>query len=64
MSQSISGSLYATYADHTCYLFETGVALASVGALEDISALTTAQSRFIDAHLLNIMKSVQIVPNR
>jgi hypothetical protein len=40
------------------------VALASVGALEDISALTTAQSRFIDAHLLNIMKSVQIVPNR
>lgn len=42
MSQSISGKLYTTYVRPTCYLFETDVAEASMGALEDISALTPA----------------------
>jgi len=64
MSQSISGKLYATYVGPTCYLFETDVAMASPGALDDIPALTPAQLRFIDAHLLNIMKSVRIVPRK
>ena len=62
MSQSISGKLYATYAKSTCYLFETGLATASPGAVETIKALTPAQIRFIDAHLLAIMKTVRIVP--
>jgi hypothetical protein len=64
MSQSIFGTLYATYAGRTCYLFETDIAVASPGALDDIQALTTAQLRFIETHLLNIMKSVRIVPSR
>jgi hypothetical protein len=62
MSQSISGKLYATYLRPICYLFETDVAVASPGALDDIPTLTPAQLRFIDTHLLNIMKSVRIVP--
>jgi hypothetical protein len=33
MSQSISGDLYATYANHTCYLFETDLALADEQAV-------------------------------
>jgi len=58
MSQFISGTLYAMYASHTCYLFETDVA----GSLEeDIQRLTPSQSRYIDAHLLDIMKSVRIL---
>jgi len=61
MSQSISGKLYATYVRPTCYLFETAVAEASMGALEDISALTLAQRHSIDRHLFDIMKSVRIV---
>jgi hypothetical protein len=63
MSQSISGTLYVTYAGHFCYLFETDMAVASPGVLDDIRPLTTAQSRFIDKRLLDIMKSVRIVPN-
>jgi hypothetical protein len=59
MSQSIGGELYATYVGSTCYLFETDVAVAS---LDDIQALTPAQLRYIDIHLLDIMKSVRIVP--
>ena len=62
MSQSVSGKLYATYVRPTCYLFETDVAEASMGALEDISGLTPAQQHFIDEHLFDIMKSVRIVP--
>ena len=62
MSQSVSGKLYATYVRPTCYLFETDVAEASTGALEDISGLTPAQQHFIDEHLFDIMKSVRIVP--
>lgn len=62
MSQSVYGKLYATYVRPMCYLFETDVAEASMGALEDISALTTAQRHFIDTHLFDIMKSVRIVP--
>jgi hypothetical protein len=61
MSQSISGKLYATYVRPTCYLFETAVAEASMGTLEDISALTPAQRHSIDRHLFDIMKSVRIV---
>jgi hypothetical protein len=60
MSQSNSGKLYATYAHPNCYLFETDVAVAS---LDDIEGLTPAQLRFIDTHLLEIMKSVRIVPS-
>ena len=64
MSQSISGNLYATYADQTCYLIETDLAAALPGVLNDIRALTPAQLRFIDIQLLNIMKSVRIVPTK
>ena len=63
MSQSNAGELHATYVGSTCYLFETDVAVASPGALDDIQALTPAQLRYIDIHLLDIMKSVRIVPN-
>jgi hypothetical protein len=61
MSQSTAGKLYATYARPTCYLFETDVALASPEVVGVIRALTPAQLRFINAHLLTIMKSVRIV---
>jgi hypothetical protein len=64
MSQETSGELYATYARGICYLFETDVATASPGSLDDIDALTPAQNRGIDRHLLEIMKSVRIVPTR
>ena len=60
-SQSTSGKLYATYVRSICYLFETNVAVASP---DDIPALTPVQLRFIDTHLLNIMKSVRIVPRK
>lgn len=63
MSQSNSGTLYATYVHPNCYLFETDVAEASPGALDGIRALTAAQQRFIKTHLLAIMKSVRIVPS-
>jgi hypothetical protein len=62
MSQSVSGKLYATYVHPNCYLFETDVAVTSPGALDDIVGLTAAQLRFIDTHLLDIMKSVRIAP--
>jgi len=68
MSQFTSGKLYATYVQSTCYLFETDVAGASPDALDGIPTLTgyrrpipTAE---IDAHLLKIMNSVQITPER
>jgi hypothetical protein len=64
MSQSIAGELYATYVGLTCYLFETDVAVASPGVVDDIPALTPAQLHYIDIHLLDIMKSVRIVANR
>ena len=64
MSQSISGSLYATYANQTCYLFETDIAVASESVLDNVQGLTTAQLRFIFTHLEDIMKSVRIVPSR
>jgi hypothetical protein len=63
MSQSISGDLYATYANHTCYLFETDLALADEQAV-DLPGLTTAQLRYIFAHLESIMKSVRIASRR
>jgi hypothetical protein len=59
MMQSISGSLYATYANHTCYLFETDVAVAD--DTTDIDhPLTKGRLRYIFAHLESIMKSVRI----
>ncbi len=61
MMQSTSGKLYATYTNQMCYLFETDVAAVSVGGLENVRELTSAQSYSIDLHLLNIMKSVRIV---
>ncbi len=64
MSQSISGTLYVTYASHTCYLFETDVAAVSLGVVDDVQGLTLAQGRYIEARLLDIMKSVRIVPSR
>jgi len=47
-----------------CYLFETDVATASPRVLDGIQALTPAQERFINAHLLDIMKSVRIAPRQ
>jgi hypothetical protein len=61
MSQSTSGKLYATYAGSTCYLFETDVAVVSPGVVDNIQALTPAQLSFIDSHLIDIIKSVQIM---
>jgi hypothetical protein len=60
MSQSNSGKLYATYVHPNCYLFETDVATASA---DNVQILTPAQLRVIEAHLLDIMKSVRIVPS-
>jgi hypothetical protein len=64
MSQSISGSLYASYAKHTCYLFETDLALASEAVLDDVDGLTTAQLKYIFDHLDGIMKTVEIAPGK
>jgi hypothetical protein len=63
MSQSISGDLYVTYENHTCYFFEADVALASTAALEDVTALTTEQLTSIYDHLFEIVKSFRIVKN-
>ena len=63
MSQSIAGSLYTTYVGSICYMFETDVAVASPGALDNIKTLTPAQLRSIDRHLQDIMQSVRILPN-
>lgn len=59
MSQWIYGNLYTTYAHGTCYWFETGIAGAS-GVEEDINAMTKGQTRRIEVHLLEIMKTVRI----
>jgi hypothetical protein len=61
MSQSISGDLYVTYENRTCYFFEADVALASPAVLEDIPGLTAEQLRAIYAHLFDIVKSFRIV---
>lgn len=61
MSQSNSGTLYATYVRPTCYLFETDVAVAW-GVVDLVPALTPKQLRIIDTHLFEIMKSVRIEP--
>ena len=63
MSQSTFINLYATYSNHTCYLFETDVALADEDAV-DLPGLTTSQLRYIFAHLESIMKSVKIASRR
>jgi hypothetical protein len=62
MNQGDAGTLYATYANRTCYLFETDVATISTGVVDDVSNLTSVQWRHIDAGLLEIMKSVRIDP--
>jgi hypothetical protein len=61
MTQASQGTLYATYAQSVCYLFEIDVATASA-VLDDYPALTPAQWHFIWGHLVNIMKSVRIMP--
>ncbi len=60
MSQSISGDLYATYAQHTCYLFEADVAMVSAAVVDDIKPLDTAQMSAIFKRLTEIMKTVRI----
>jgi hypothetical protein len=60
MNQSTSGTLYVTYANASCYLFETTVSAASLAVLDDIVGTTEAQDRFIDAHLKLIMRTVRI----
>lgn len=62
MSQSNSGSLYATYMQSVCYLFEIDVATASPDAADDIRGLSAAQMRILWGHLEDIMKSVRIRP--
>ena len=64
MNQWIYGSLYTTFAKHTCFLFETDVAEASESILDNVHGLTAAQLRFIEAHLREVMKSVRIMPSR
>ncbi len=61
MSQSSSGKIYAIYGGPTCYLFETDVAVVSPGVVDNIQALTPAQLSFIDSHLVDIIKSVQLI---
>jgi hypothetical protein len=62
MSHSISGTLYAAHAGPTCYLFETDMAVVAPGVVDGIQALTSAQLDSIHNHLLEVMKTVQIVP--
>jgi hypothetical protein len=63
MSQPIEGKLYVTHEGSTCYLLETDLAVLSSG-MDHIQTLTSAQLRYIDIHLLGIIKSVRIVPKR
>jgi hypothetical protein len=63
MSQSTSGELYATWAKGTCYLFEIDLSMASIGALDDIDELTSAQADEIWRRLTGIMKTVRIAPH-
>lgn len=60
MSQSASGELYATYAAHTCYLFETNEAAGTVGVMEDVRGLTPSEDRTINSGLHAIVHSVRI----
>lgn len=60
MGKWISGKFYATYAGHTCYLFETDTAAVQDGLMEGVTSLTQAQYKAIDKHLLEIMKTVRI----
>lgn len=75
MSQSSSGLLYATFANGTCYLFETNTAVAAGETWDDTNAeaaagdnaaeiylqsVTAAQGRTIDNGLRRIMQSVRI----
>jgi len=60
MSQWIYGELYVTYAPGTCYWFETGIAGVVTDVADGIKGLTRVQTRSIEAHLLEIMRSVRI----
>jgi hypothetical protein len=64
MSQSTVGRLYATYSHSICYFFETDVSVASPEVVDHIQPLTHAQRDFIEAHLLEIMRSVRIAPRQ
>lgn len=60
MSQSISGDLYATYANRTCYFFETDVATVSSGVVDGMKTLDPPQTTAIFGHLTDLMRSVRI----
>jgi hypothetical protein len=60
MNQSTSGSLYVTYANATCYLFETTVSAASLAVIDGAVGLTSRQSSSIDAGLLAIVNTIRI----
>ena len=75
MSQSSSGTLYSTYTNATCYLFEINETAVGEQVADDVDAeeqagenapaifltgISNAQSRTIDDGLLNIMRSVRI----
>ena len=64
MNQTYDGQLYGTYAGNACYLFETGVATALPGILDNIQALTPAQFHSIDVHLWQMMETVRISRQR
>ena len=58
MSQTESGNLYSTYAEHSCYLFETDT-VTSGAALDNPSTSPVPQGS-IDAHLFRIVQSIRI----
>ncbi len=75
MNQSISGTLYATFANGTCYFFETDEAHATENTWKDTVAeeqsgddasevfyqsISTSQGLMIDHGLRRIMESVRI----
>ncbi len=64
MSQSIAGSLYATYAKRTCYLFEADVATVSSGVVDGIKPLDPSQMKSIVGNLTDIVNSVRIAPEK
>ena len=64
MSQSISGTLYTTYADTTCCLFEVDEANMASGVNEDERVSTPEESRLLASGLRRVMGTVRIHPHR
>jgi hypothetical protein len=63
MSQSTGGDLYVTFAESTCYFFETDSGWIARGVFEDVKSLSNRDSALIFAHLWEIMKTVRISPS-